>query len=431
MNQKITFSIFLFSFFSLYAFASINIPKYDIIDRTKDEKIKLLVIEYESMSADGTGKEKISGLISFPMSKSAKAMLLDNHHTVTDDAEIPSTALKTASSLLFQQSYFIIAPDYLGYGISKDKAHPYLCHEQNAQNAIDLVLVAQDIIKKYEINFDNDVLYNIGYSQGAGVAMAVHREFEKNKELAQELKFSETWCGDGPYDVAETLNTILSNDKISMPVLLPLVIKGFLTGYPNKFAQGRKFSDFFKPELIEAGLETWLDEKNLSTEAISNKMLEVTNNDNSLKAFLNENVLDETSVLRKELEDVALTNNVIGDWTATLPITLFHLMTDEVVPFINAENALESLKLDVKNQYFQDDKFGTHSSYGISFYFLTAFSLGSVASLFNDINPISDITISNDNKINFNEPMYNLQGVRVDKNYRGIIVQKWKKFLLK
>lgn len=422
---------------SVEVFATIETPPFRIVSETIDkDSIQTFIIHYVSVSADGTSKDTVSGLISIPLKGEILAAVLENHHTVASNQEIPSVQGETASAALLRPIACIIAPDYYGYGVTVDKPHNYLCHEQNAANAIDLALIARHIFDSLEVNFDYDALFNFGYSQGGAVALAVHREMEKNQDLADYLKFEKSYCGDGPYDVPATLKYVFELESVPMPVILPLVIKGFLTGYPQYFAEGRKFSDFFNDNLIEAGLESWIDSKNYTTDEISEMMRNVTNGKSTLDAFVNTDLLDTKSVLRKEIESVAQATTVLTDWEATLPIKFFHAKNDEVVPFLNAENAIKSLWLnnDEDNLYVGSTYY-THVSFATSYYAFSAVDMYSIIKGKKDNGefflpgPPSAVEEITNNEFDINAPFYDILGKLVkDKNYHGIIFQNGKSF---
>lgn len=436
MKIKSIATAFLLFFSSVELFATITTPSFRIVSETNDNIAKTLVIHYLSASADGTTKDTVSGIISIPNGEILTA-ILDCHHTVASNQEIPSVQGETASAALLRQLVCIIAPDYYGYGVTADKPHNYLCHEQNAKNAIDLALVARHIFDSLDVNFDYDALFNFGYSQGGAVALAVHKEIEANQELAEYLKFEKSYCGDGPYDVPATLEYIFNLEKIPMPVILPLVIKGFLVGYPQYFAIGREFSDFFNDNLVSAGLESWIDCKNYTTDEISAKMLEVTNGDSSLTAFVNSDLLNPNSILRKEIESVAQATTVLTGWKATLPIRFFHAKNDEVVPFVNVENAIESLGLNNEDNLYVGSAYDTHVSFGTFFYmYATVYDMYTIVmekqkdsgGLFLPEPPSAVEEITKD-EFDINAPFYDILGrVLKDKNYHGVIFQNGKAF---
>lgn len=342
---------------------------YEIVETKTMGWYKSYVVKYESVSADMTTTETVSGVITIPTNGEANCIILDNHHTITDNNEAPSIQGTTSSGMLFSLAYVIAATDYIGYGATADKVHPYLCQRQNALNSIDIAKVAWDIVKNENVRLQHENLVNVGYSQGGGVAMAVHREMENNPELANELHFSGSWCGDGPYDIKTTVTDYLSHpESVSYPVGLPLLVNGFLSGAPAEMKGNLTFADFITDKMVDAGLETWLAEKNLDTDKINEKMQAVVGDRTlTVNDIFKPEMASLDGALAKKYLDFADANSICTGWHPTYPIKLIHLVCDQVVPVYNAYNAIDGLQL-TEEQYLLDDSESTHADYGMTFF---------------------------------------------------------------
>ena len=356
---------------------------YTILKEDTTATAVRMSVSYRSLSADCKRQQDVSGFISYPLLRNPEAMVLDNHYTMTDNVSVPSvrrnTDVSEALGGLFAGTYAFIAPDYIGYGTTTYEPHPYLCQRQNAANSIDLALVARDIFTARGITFVCDTLVNVGYSQGGGVAMAVHRELELDPALARHLHFCHTFCGDGPYDVSGTMEWMLGEaaDKLELPVLLPLIVKGLLHGMPDYF-HGRTFADFFRPEIVASGVEGWIDGHVMTTSEITSALFKLTGNSHRVADYFSDAVLDPNSSLHRELKEAIAACDLFGGWTATLPLTLFHLKNDGVVPVLNYYHAVEALGLDPAKQTLSESTAYTHNSYGTQFYLTLALSLASI-----------------------------------------------------
>ena len=76
---------------------------------------------------------------------------------------------------------------------------------------MDMVKAAITYIKDKGMNMqDGFRTYNIGYSQGAASALAVHRYIESDSQLMSSLNFKGTFCGNGLYDPASTYEYMTS-----------------------------------------------------------------------------------------------------------------------------------------------------------------------------------------------------------------------------
>jgi len=104
----------------------------------------------------------------------------------------------------------VIMPDYEGYGVTRERAHPYLYQELTARQVVDGVKAGIELYKsstslsdiRHPIRSDFRTI-SCGYSQGGSVSMATHRFIEQNN-LDKELHFTGSICGDGPYDAIRT-----------------------------------------------------------------------------------------------------------------------------------------------------------------------------------------------------------------------------------
>ena len=189
---------------------------------------KLYSYTYPSVDADGN-TVTLSSLMAVPTK-----MLIDNvmakpnnliigcHVTITSNFECPTEYNKSGGTFSWMTDVgmligytrydairnpccLVIMPDYEGYGVTKDRAHPYLYQELTARQVVDAV---RSGLALYEQNIgffsfshfeDGWKSVCVGYSQGGSVALATHRFIEENG-LAEELHFAGSVCGDGPYD---------------------------------------------------------------------------------------------------------------------------------------------------------------------------------------------------------------------------------------
>ena len=275
---------------------------------------------------------------------------------------------------------FVVMPDYEGYGDTKTSAHPYLYEELTARQVLDGAVAARyayehdTALKDLHRNFRKDWRTIVcGYSQGGAVAMATHRFIEQN-HLDEELRFTGSICGDGPYDPMATLMYYVKSGQegkpMSLPVVLPLIVKGMLD--TNPYMRTHKAEDYFNPKFLETGIMTWLTEKEKNSGDIENEfkklykegfndvltedgraMMRNIMNEQCLKYFTDiyNNNKDKYKTAegiplptkRGVMEDLHLalaSNDMTEGWTPTHHILLFHSTGDTTVPYDNAERAI-------------------------------------------------------------------------------------------
>ena len=269
----------------------------------------------------------------------------------------------------------VILPDYEGYGITRSHIHPYLYQELTARQVVDAVRYG---IALYNTDSQVNSIRHpfrgnwrsvcLGYSQGGAVAMATQRFIEQNG-LTDELHLVGSVCGDGPYDLISMLLYYTERDNngeaLSMPVVLPMILRAMCATHP--YMRNHQESDYFVERFLETGILSWLDNKDLDTEEIteawedlydeSNYFHSVLTSDGKailgniikpeLMAYLREalsahpNYATEVAPLpahRGLAEDLhfALENNsTVRGWQPQHAIFLYHSYDDTVVPEVN------------------------------------------------------------------------------------------------
>ena len=206
----------------------------------KSSDARFYTFNYPSKSATGEDVVLSSLLVAWMPSKPAitdsiESLHIYSHYTITADKECPTSSQNSQDRLLFsmlvKSKYgmsgssdynfiarsVVVAPDYEGYGVSKDRSHPYLSQELTAQQVLDAVEYGRELYQKHindskALAFKSDWRsFSWGFSQGGAVALAVHRYIEQN-DLSDELRFRGSICGDGPYDLLATMQYYMEDD---------------------------------------------------------------------------------------------------------------------------------------------------------------------------------------------------------------------------
>ena len=305
-----------------------EVPSESLKELSKSGSAQFYSFNYPSK---GTGGEDVvlSSLLIAWMPKNAtdsiEALHIYSHYTITADKECPSLDLGFQNKLLFgtlvsNSHSVVIAPDYEGYGVSKDRSHPYLSEELTAQQVVDGVeygmMLYQKLVDDSRASaFRSDWRsYSYGFSQGGAVALAVHRHIEQN-DLSDELRFRGSICGDGPYDLLATLQYYINDDgtsygtstdhrkgMIALPMVIPMIIKGMLDTHPDM--QTHTLEDYLSQQFLDTGIMDWLASKQYSTGDISKKWYQ------QLKNGLTANGRHYTPQQMAELFYSPSTNNV-------------------------------------------------------------------------------------------------------------------------
>ena len=233
---------------------------------------------------------------------------LYNHFTISANSQSPTSYTRSNAefvvlSALFEGSAYdektpyrsvakrsiVIIPDYEGYGVSRDRLHPYLVQEVTAKQVVDAMTYGLELYGK--LNGANNTVplkndwrcFSLGYSQGGAVALAVQRYIERNN-LSDKLHFRGTICGDGPYDLIATMRYYMDDngtsygvttahrkDQVTLPVVLPMIINGMIASNPAM--SKHKLEDFLEKSFLDTGVIDWLNTKNMSSDDINTAWL--------------------------------------------------------------------------------------------------------------------------------------------------------------
>lgn len=426
---------------------------YEILSTNSDNPtFTSYVVKYTSVAADGVTPAEVSGVVTVPVLlflANTDVLVVDNHHTVSDNASAPSVQGGSAGcigmgGLGLGALYPMAAPDYYGYGLTKDEKHAYLFQEQNARNSLDLILVALDILAT-QYSIAPKMLYNIGYSQGAGVALAAMKLLENDAQYA-DLKHSfplgvHAACGDGPYDPVVVGKFMYDHaDNVLLPALLPFIVNGFLSGAPAELTQGVKFDDFFQPVLIEPatlvhpltgepfeypGLEAVVQSKLYDNGDLGNIMSMVCGGKTGMADFFSADMMNSESELYKRLFGWLADNSLLTGWQPEGEIHLYQLDEDDIIPVQSTEVAAEALHIPADHvHYYQAAELDIkgnekHSKFAPTFFIQLITVIGdSYASI---------ATVESD--LDTDAPCYDLQGRQVSSDYHGVVIQRGRKFM--
>jgi hypothetical protein len=117
--------------------------------------------------------------------------------------EYPDASWKQGETRLFgsftaSHGYIAVLPDYAGYGASADVPHPYTIHRELANESVDAILAAQELLIQENITTNNKVFLS-GWSEGAGAALAAQKEIEASYLNKINLVASANFAG--PYNM--------------------------------------------------------------------------------------------------------------------------------------------------------------------------------------------------------------------------------------
>lgn len=273
----------------------------------------------------------LSGKVILPAKGPIKRYILVSHYTIASNKEAPSNIF-SLEGLLVKLGYALIIPDYIGYGVTADKVHPYLVMEITARNVLDMYYAVVPFLEKAGCAPEHDDIYLMGYSQGGATTMAVQHEIELND---QPIKIRRVFAGGGPYDIKYTYDQFVETNWASYPCAVPIMMQGMVVG--NKL--NLDMSTMMASNIYE-NLDHWVNSKLYTTNQIN-----VLIGTNVTSDLLTELGRDRTSKEVSELYKAMTENSILTySWTPKAPVFMFHSMDDDVVPFENAMRAKSKWK---------------------------------------------------------------------------------------
>lgn len=296
----------------------------------------------------------VSGRIYLPKKQALNGIVIANHYTMASDIEVPSNMV-SMESIFIMKGYAVIMPDYVGYGISRDKIHPYLHWRSAAQTAIDLLNCMPDVLDYYGYSYPKDVIIT-GYSQGGAVALGVARMLEENHtQGVDDWTIRKLYAGAGPYDPSGTYLFSLERNEMGIPAAIPMIVMGLNDAYDLGFTK----EDFFQEPLV-SNYEEWILSKEYTVGQINQLM-----GSTIMSELMTENALDLDCPQAGILYEVLLWNSNIG-YDLQAPSYFLHSLEDEVVPLLNSINLEENMP-DKEGKKFDFDYYGSHMEASVPF----------------------------------------------------------------
>lgn len=297
----------------------------------------------------------LSGWVAVPTSSeggksSADHVLFSTHYTMCKNSEVPSQSdpYDSYAFSLSTNKPVMIEPDYLGYGITKEREHPYCAPDIMAEESVDMILVCHDMLRDLhamDCSTGEYPTYGIGYSQGGAIILACQRYVENSPKLTEEERLAIHWTrtctGAGPYNSLATISQYLFQNTLSMPVAAPLLVMGMVVAYPDIFGDipaERYFSDAFN----EAGIIDMVRSTDYTTDDINSAIDKACGS--NMQGMLSEEAKDFNSDIMQLLLKALGRSDLTRDWTPKAEIWFFHNTDDDVVPYLNTMSAYKNLK---------------------------------------------------------------------------------------
>lgn len=299
---------------------------------------------------------KQSGKLVLPASGPVKNLILVSHYTIGANFECPSETFPM-EAIFAAKGYAVVIADYIGFGLTANRVHPYMHIQSTAQSVVDMALAVKPYLEKIGRKPESEEVYLFGYSQGGSTTLAVMRMLQE--EYSSTFPIKQVYAGGGPYDLAATFDVSMELGVTGIPCAIPMIVQGVNEG--EKL--GLDMKDFFKPRLLE-NYNEWINSKHYTVKQINENI-----QSKDLHDIMTDAGRDKTSKETARLYKALLDNSTLR-FRPLSPIYLFHSRQDQTVPFVNAQRAEEAFNhLDIHKDF---GDYGKHAM-GCVRFILTAY----------------------------------------------------------
>lgn len=322
----------------------------DILGQVNSNKILQVAGTYTGHDVDGSPLT-LSGKLLIPKEGRIKNMIIVSHYTIGANYEAPSETFPM-EGIWAAKGYIVVVADYIGFGITKERIHPYLHIKSTAQSVVDMALAAKPYLKKIGKEPESEEVILAGYSQGGATTVGVMDMIQD--DYSNEFPIKKVYAGGGPYDLAATYDISMEWDQTGIPCAIPMIVQGINAGENL----GLDMSAFFQPKLLE-NYNEWINSKKYTVKEI-NTMIGAS----SLHEIMTEQGRDKHSWETALLYQALLSNSVLR-FTPRAPMYIFHSTQDKTVPFVNALKAEEWFK--GQNVHYDFGEYGKHGMGAVRF----------------------------------------------------------------
>lgn len=322
----------------------------DILGQVNSNKILQVAGTYTGHDVDGSPLT-LSGKLLIPKEGRIKNMIIVSHYTIGANYEAPSETFPM-EGIWAAKGYIVVVADYIGFGITKERIHPYLHIKSTAQSVVDMALAAKPYLKKIGKEPESEEVILAGYSQGGATTVGVMDMIQD--DYSNEFPIKKVYAGGGPYDLAATYDISMEWDQTGIPCAIPMIVQGINAGENL----GLDMSAFFQPKLLE-NYNEWINSKKYTVKEI-NTMIGAS----SLHEIMTEQGRDKHSWETALLYQALLSNSVLR-FTPRAPMYIFHSTQDKTVPFVNALKAEEWFK--GMNVHYDFGEYGKHGMGAVRF----------------------------------------------------------------
>lgn len=344
------------------------------------DHIDTLTVPYISVDAQNR-PILLSARVACPMNPTSpltpdtiKYIVISNHATIMRDDQCPTgknpqDAInfgpfnKGIMNTMANFGALVIQSDYLGYGWSGDRIHPYLNPDLTARNVLDGFEAVLDTVKARGFYIKPDYYtINTGYSQGGSVTMDVQRYLETHasKELQDKVRLKTSICGAGAYNLELEFDEVNKEDSLCFPCSVPWMMESLMEAYNEGCLRAVDLDAIYRDTNFRQTFRKKLVDKDMSNSEITAWMCEYYGKTrlNLDDIFYMDKLTDGGSICRAIRKALHKCNLLDGNWQPEHPMILFHYSGDQVV---HPQNSTEACELFGDKVTFYDENSGLNN----------------------------------------------------------------------
>ena len=274
-----------------------------------------------------------SGLVCVPIGEGPFPVLSYQNGTNTLHAEAPSVNpdrdLYRMLEFVASTGFIISIPDYIGFGATDDKFHPYLHEESTVHTVLDMLRAVDEMITNYDLNTSvANELYITGYSQGGWATMQVQKAIEE--QFSNEFNLQASACAAGPYNLNTVNDYIMSQTSYPMPYYVGYMYNSYLNLELIPLSADEIFQEPFASKI------TTLFDGNMTGEEINDELTTTVADLFTADYLASYRTAEKYSSVVSSLEA-----NSVEAWNTSTPTLIIHGTADEFVPFRVSSNIYE------------------------------------------------------------------------------------------
>lgn len=332
------------------AVTSAALAVQDILGSVTSNSVISIAGTYTGKDIDGSPLT-LSGKLLLPKDGPVKNLVIVSHYTIGANHESPSECFPL-EGIIAAKGYALAVADYIGYGVTASRIHPYMHVPSTAASVVDFALAVKPYLEHIGRAPQSQEVILMGYSQGGATTLGVMRLIQSR--YSDVLPIKQAFCGGGPYDLAATYDFALAQGKTGIPCAIPMIVQGVNAG--NKL--GLNMADFFTPRLMECY------DRLINSKEYTVKEINVALGTKDLTLLMTDSARDKYNAKTARLYKALMLNSVL-DFIPHSPIIMFHSLDDDTVPFENAKSAEHAFK--GYNISFDFGHYGNHGNGAVMF----------------------------------------------------------------